>query len=127
MGGINKMSTNNTDKVIKTLNSVSSDLHDLTLEAVFSKTLLDERKKQSIFNIKKNICVASSDIEKIRAFDATMAKALNSIVNDCISSLREIHVNMKKDMIKQEAEDDYAELSAQITYLKYQIDKMIDS
>lgn len=118
---------NKTANVIKILNSVSSDLHDLTLGVVFSKTLLDDSKKESIFNIKKNICSVSDSIDKIYVSDYKLAETLSIIVDDCISSLHEIHNNLKQDLIRQNAEDDYAELSAQIGYLKHQIEKIKDS
>ncbi len=118
---------NKTINVIKILNSVSSDLHDLTLGVVFSKTLLDDGKKESIFNIKKNICSVSDSIDKINVSDYKLAEALSIIVDDCISSLHEIHNNLKQDLIRQNAEDDYAELSAHIGYLKNQIEKIKDN
>jgi len=117
---------NKTANVINILNSVSNELHDLTLNVVFDKTLLNDSKKKSIFNIKKNICLISNNVNDISTFDNELIKPLNLIINDCISSLHEIHINMKQDLIYQKAEDDYAELSAQISYLKYQIDKIID-
>jgi len=118
---------NKTANVIKVLNSVSTDLHDLTLGVVFSKTLLDDVKKQSIFNIKKNICSVSDSMDKIYIIDYKMAEALSIIIDDCISSLHEIHNSLKQDLIRQNAEDDYAELSAQISYLKHQIEKIKDN
>jgi len=118
---------NKTENVVKILNTVSNDLHDLTLNVVFSKTLLDDDKKQSIFTIKKNICSVSNSIDKIYTTDYQLAEALSIIIDDCISSLHEIHNSLKQDLIRQEAEDDYAELSAQIGYLKYQIEKIKDN
>lgn len=113
-----------TNKIVKTLNSVSDQLHDLTLEAVFSKKLLDEERVNSISLIKRNICIASDDLDKLCVYDRDLTETLDKIVAECISSLHEIHKNMKVDLIKQNAEDDYAELSAQVHFLKNQVERI---
>ncbi len=115
------------NKVIKTLSSVSDELYDLTLEAVFSRHLIDQDKLDSIHNIKKNICNVSNDLEKIYVLDRKLVDALDVIISDCVSSLHEIHTNLKQDLIRQNAEDDYAELSAQVVWLKGQIDRIKSS
>jgi len=112
------------NKVIKTLNSVSNELHDLSLDAVFSKQLINEQKLDSIYNIKKNISIVSDDIEKMYVLDKKLVEALDTIISDCISSLHEIHVSMRQDLIRQNAEDDYAELSASVIWLKNQVDRI---
>ncbi len=112
------------NKIVKTLNSVSDQLHDLTLEAVFSKKLLDEERVNSISLIKRKICLASDDLDKLYVYDKELTETLDKIVAECVSSLHEIHKNMKSDLIKQNAEDDYAELSAQIHYLQNQVERI---
>ena len=57
-------------------------------------------------------------------FDKKLIEALDTIIADCVSSLHEIHTNMKQDLIYQNAEDDYAELSASVVWLKNQVDRI---
>lgn len=113
-----------TQNIINTLNSVSEELRSLTLNAVFDRSLLDEKKKNSISCIKSEVSQASNTLNNVDVFKYEQVELLDSVVNECISSLHEIHSNMKQDLIQQEAEDDYAELSAQMRYLHEQIERI---
>src|SRR6056297_1648821 len=108
---------NTVKKAINVLNGVSNDLHGLTLEVILSNQFIDSEKSHAIGEIKTNIIKASSALDEISAIDKDMINTLDKVVKECISSIHEIHSNMKQDLIKQNAEDDYAELSAQMVYL----------
>ena len=114
-------------KTISVLNAVSNDLHGLTLEAVFSKKLIDENKSHTIKNIKSNISQASDALNKLNIVNDDTVQALDNVVKECISSLHEIHLNMHQYLINQNAEDDYAELSAQIVCLHEQLERIKNS
>ena len=112
---------------INMLSTVSNDLHDLTLEAVFSKRLIDDNKYQAIDNIKLNIAQASNVLDDVIAVNDDTMIALDKVVKECMSSLHEINSNLKQELIQQSAEEDYAELSAQVVCLHEQIERIKNS
>lgn len=114
-------------KVVDMLSVVSNDLRDLTLEAVFSNRMIDNNKSQAIGNIKSNIYEASNVLDQIIVVGDDIISALDSVVNECMSSLHEINSSMKIDLIQQNAEDDYAELSAQVVCLHEQLERIKNS
>jgi hypothetical protein len=118
---------NITQKVVNVLSTVSEELHDLTLEAVFSKQLIDEDKSQTIGSIKSNISKASDELNEVIVIGDDTMVALDNVVRECMSSLHEINSSMKQELISQNAEEDYAELSAQIVCLHEQIERIKNS
>ncbi len=116
-----------TNKIINALNTVSSDLHDLTLRAVFSKQFLNNERINIIGNIKSNIFQLSNDLDTVHAVGNETTKILDTVVNECMSSLHEINLNMKQDLISQNAEDEFAELSARVFILHEQVERIKNS
>lgn len=114
-------------KTLGVLGNISNDLHDLTLEAVFSKQLLDKGKLNAIDNIKANITQAADALDRINVIEYEQLQALESVVKECISSLHQVHVNMHQDLIDQNAEEDYALLSAQMSIIHSQIERIKNS
>lgn len=116
-----------TKEAIEALSTVSNDLHDLTLDAVFSKSMIDESKSQTIGLIRSNMNEASDLLGQLMVVDEDTISVFDSIIKECMSSLHEINSNMKSDLIQQDAEDDYAELSAQVVILHEQIERIKNS
>lgn len=115
------------DKILSKLSNVSEELKDLTLDAVFSKELLDEGKLESIRFIKLNITDISDSLDKINALKDDNVIALEKVLQECTGSIHEIHKNMKQDLINQNAEDEYGELSARLRYLYEQVERIKNS
>jgi HAMP domain-containing protein len=113
-----------TSTAINKLQVASEQLRNLTLNAVFTQQLIDNDKKKSIHDIKKEISTVSDILGSSYVHDQSQVDALNAVVEDCISSIHEIHSSMKGDLISQQAEDEYGALSASINYLREQIERI---
>lgn len=115
------------DNLFNLMNTVSEELKELTLDAVFSESLLDQEKKDSIDAIKLSINEASDLIDSISIFSNDDIQMLQKVVDECAVSLHEIHSNMKNDLIQQNAEDEYGLLSAQLRYIHDQVERIKNS
>lgn len=115
------------DKILNKLSNVSEELKDLTIDAVFSRELLNKSKIESIHLIKTNINDVSDSLDKVNVLKDDNIVALESVLQECTGSIHEIHKNMKQDLINQNAEDEYGELSARLRYLYEQVERIKNS
>jgi len=103
---------NKTQEAINFLNNVSNDLHSPNFN-------------QDLINIiKQNISNAANVIDTVIPSNNSQIIMLDSIVNECISSLHNI---LKEKSIDQQTEDLYANLSANIYCIREQVERIKNS
>jgi hypothetical protein len=106
---------NQKEEIMDILTDIYENMSELALHAVFTQNLLAKNKLDLISNIKQDINFLCN--KSIKNID------INNL-DICIESLHEINIELKQKLIRQNAEDAYAELSAELGCLKLHLEAM---